>query len=422
MIKALAAQQSNVGRWHAARSEFSRLAVGLIGPMAIAGTQFLAAMLLWRAVSPAEFGLFSFAIILIQFSFGLSNALVGTPLSVAPRDATWPEMQENCLTVHALLLVIFGFATPAALWLIGASSNLLGFALLAITSNLRWAARSKAIAKEDVSISARADCTFAVVALGLLGFFLRYRALSVASVVGSLTAANLLAIFAFNRDFLRAQLHSILYPKLSHYRRSIWPTQVRWSLSGVITTEASSNAHGYLVTGLAGAAAFAPLAFASLFFRPVTIFLSAITQIDRPVFARLLREQDAARVKAMLARSYVSAGLSLLANAVLAAIAAGLFSASIAAKGYDMGIVRSAIFCWFAIMACRVARNPMATLLQAQGAFGALAASSLVSALISVGAVAVLAARDPQHSLYGILIGEFALLAGIALAYARRQS
>jgi hypothetical protein len=393
--------------------------MGLIGPVSVAGVQFIAAMLLWRAVSPAEFGLFSFAILLIQFSYGLSNALVGTPLSVAPRDTGWQDVLDNCLTVHAIFLCGATLAVFAALWLAGANASLAGFALLAATSNMRWAARSYAIACERLAVSARADCAFAAVALGLLCLGFVTGRISLSSITYSLVAANGIASFAYNRDFLHCQWRAIINPRLRHYRDTIWPNQVRWSLSGVLTSEASSNAHGYLVTALAGAAAFAPLAFASLFWRPLAIFLTAITQIDRPVYARLLGEKDHVGVKALLQRSYAASGLIWLGNAACAAIALHLFSNSIAGRGYHADMMQIALLCWCAIMGVRAMRNPIGTLLQARGAFRPLAACSAISAIVSVSVVAFLAKAAPHYSLFGILAGEAVLLAGLFLT-ARR--
>ncbi|MEY2926491.1 MAG: hypothetical protein RL367_968 [Pseudomonadota bacterium] len=416
MDRALVAERIKGAGWRSLQTGFLSLAIGLIGPAAIAGTQFAAAMLLWHAVSPGEFGLFSFAILLVQLSFGLSNALFGTPLSVALRGPGWSAVHHGCLSIHGLFLGLIGLAVPLALWLTGGSANLAGFALLAVTANLRWAARSCAIAREKVAISARADCAYAAIALGLLGLAMVCGRLSLGPVIYSLVAANVAVTLVFNREFLGRQFAALLHPDFKLYAHDIWPNQVRWSLAGVLTTEASGNAHGYLVTGFAGAASFAPLAFASLFCRPMTIFLGAITQTDRPVFARLIGEKDAARLTALLQRSYVSAGLIWLGNAIMAALALQLFSPQIAARGYDMDVVRTAIISWFAITALRGARNPLATLLQARGAFRLLAVCSLGSALVSVAAVGWFVAIDPAHSLVGIVAGELVLMLGILLA------
>lgn len=404
---------------HALRAEAARLTAGAIGPVAVAGTQFAASMLLWNGGTAAEFGLFSFALLLIQLSFGLSNALVGTPLSVAPGDAEGARDRHACLSAHALYLAAVGVAMAALFWLSGAGWASAGFTALALAANLRWTARAFAIAREDVAASARSDGIYALTAAGSLAVAAQAEQLSMTATTACLIAANMVALAACSRDFLARQVEAVGRPALRRYASAIWPRQSRWALIGVVGTEASSNAHAYLVTWQFGAAVYAPLAFGSLFCRPLTIVLTALTQIDRPIFARHLRDGARTRVRGLMRMNLVTAGAAWLGNLVLALAIVGACAAPIAARGYDPGEVRAIVLLWFAIMALRAMRNPLSTYIQADRAFRPLALCSMASSLVSVVAVAGFTTLSPVHSLIGVLCGEALLLALVALLYRR---
>jgi hypothetical protein len=53
-----------------------------IGPFGSAAAQFTLSLILIRAVSPGEFGIFSFLLVASHFSTGLWTALFGAPFAV----------------------------------------------------------------------------------------------------------------------------------------------------------------------------------------------------------------------------------------------------------------------------------------------------------------------------------------------------
>src|SRR3546814_16946645 len=58
------------------------------------------------------------------------------------------------------------------------------------------------------------------------------------------------------------------------------------------STEVTSNSHSYIVTLLAGPTAFAPIAVGMLFFRPVNVCITALTQLERPRMTRAVARGD----------------------------------------------------------------------------------------------------------------------------------
>ena len=397
-----------------------RLGLGSVGPIAVAAAQFAASMLLWSHVSAAQFGLFAFALLLVQLSFGLSNALVGTPLAVAPTDADRALHERACLAAHGVFLLLAALAIGGLLLAAGAGWAVLAFAVHAVAANLRWAARSFVIAEERVGAAAQSDAAYAAAAGVSFAVLVSSGQVGIAAMASALALANIAALALHSRGFLVAQLAALTRADIARYRRSVWPQQAGWSVIGVVATEASSNAHAYLVTALHGAAVYAPLAFGALFCRPLTIFLTALTQIDRPRLARHLRGGDRGAIGQVLRLNYVSAALVWIANLALALAVLHWFADRIAARGYDAGAIRVIVLLWFAIMALRAMRTPVSTFLQADGAFRYLAFSSIASSLVSVAGCIAFLAVGTTYSLAGILCGE-ALLLALAIVPCRRR-
>ena len=266
-------------RWLAGGiAEARRIAMGAAGPVAVAGSQFAASLLLWAHVSAQAFGLFALLILLVQFSQGLSNALVGTPIAVAPRDESRDEHRSACLAAHGLFLAAVAAAVGLVFLVAGERADVPSFVVLAVAANLRWAARAYAIAEERVAASTLSDSLYGLTVAALLGLLFLSGEITAAGVALALAGGHALALVLLSRRFLARQVAALNRASLRHYRRRIWRRQARWSLLGVISTEASSNSHAYVVTWLCGAAAYAPLAFASLFCRPLSIVLTALTR------------------------------------------------------------------------------------------------------------------------------------------------
>lgn len=406
-------------RLHTALAEARRVALGVAGPAGMAAAQFAATMALWGRVSAAEFGLFSFASVLLQLSFGVANALVVTPLSLGGDDPA--AHRHRCLSAHGLHLLAAGAALAAVAIVAGVPGDAPAFAAMAVAANLRWGARGLALADEQVRRSATSDAIFAAALAVGLGLLLVTGRLDSAALAWTMAAANLLALAVGGSTFLRVQWAAIRAPDLLGYRQHVWPRQAGWALGGVATTELASNAQTYAVTGLYGAAAFAPLALGALFCRPLTVFLSALTQVDRPIFARLRASGETTRAATLLRAALAAAGVTWTGNAALALLVVTLAAGPITARGYDLVQLRWVVVAWFAVMLLRALRNPFATAVQASGAFRALAACSAVAGVVSTLGAGSLALVGPLWSLGGTLIGEAVLLAGVVHLYRRQR-
>ena len=277
-----------------------------------------------------------------------------------------------------------------------------------------------ALAAERVRWSAASDALYAAVLGVALALLLILHRLDIATLALAMAGANLLAL-AGAGTFARAQLTAIRRSDLGGYIRHVWRKQAGWALGGVATTELASNAQSYAVTAMHGTAAFAPLAFGALFCRPLTIFLTALTQVDRPIFARHHVAGETGKARALLCAALAAAGVTWAGNLLLAMLVMAVAAGPIAARGYDPVQMRWVVLLWFAVMGLRALRNPFSTALQASGAFRALAVCSAAAGAVSaVGAIS-LAFVAPLWSLGGTLVGEAVLLAAILRLYRRTR-
>jgi O-antigen/teichoic acid export membrane protein len=191
----------------------------------------------------------------------------------------------------------------------------------------------------------------------------------------------------------------------------IWKTQSRWSLLGVVTTEATTNAHAYLVSAFAGPAAFAPLAAAALFLRPVALAITSLTQLERPSLSRAIAQRDVAKARAISGTFLI---VLLIVWLAVAAAACGLLLARpdlLAGEHYDPAELQLAFALLAAVALIQVVMTPASVFLQAAKEFRMLAMASVTASLFSVLlAAAALAVAGPVYSLLGIIAGKAVMM------------
>jgi O-antigen/teichoic acid export membrane protein len=390
-------------------SVLRRYAMSAMGPISISAAHFIAAIVFLHTLARAEFGLFSFVFVIVSFCFSMSGALFGASLVNSLNAVGFLSeaglasfMKANALfsTLAALLvfaLMLGGSASPGLAALIGLYGGVM---------TMRWFARSHAYAIHKMPRAIRSDLSYSVSLL---------TALAIAAYTHTLTAdrAGLilaicagLGLAAFGTEFIAAQVHAVFAGSLRGFL-PVWKDLARWSLLGVITTEAASNAHAYLVTFISGPHAFALLAVGALFMRPVTLVMTALPDAERPAMARALAQNKVTQAMRALFQFRMAGIAVLAATIVLAAVILIWFPQLIIKDGYDPhGIV--AVVCMYStIMAIKVARTPDSVFLQVLGEYKALSHASVRSSVVSVIAVlTLLLTVGPLWSLLGIIAGE----------------
>jgi uncharacterized membrane protein len=214
------------------------------------------------------------------------------------------------------------------------------------------------------------------------------------------------SLLPFGRQYLISQFCRIYPRELFHYA-DVWRRHSRWSLSGVVTTEATVNAHAYIVTYVSGPLAFAPIAASALIIRPVNVVLSALTEFERPQMARQI---SAGQIEAAT-KSSGAFLLILIAVWIVTAIAGVVLIYSwpelIFPSSYSYSYLTTGAVLWMAVMGMRLLRTPESVLLQSAGMFRPLAHASFVSSGVSVvGVAALLWMYGPLWSIGGVLLGE----------------
>jgi O-antigen/teichoic acid export membrane protein len=225
-----------------------------------------------------------------------------------------------------------------------------------------------------------------------------------------LLLSALAALLPFGLAFYRKQL-AALRGNPNRYR-SIFRHVTRWSLTGVILTEFTVNAHAYFVTFICGPSAFALLALGMLLMRPASLVQSALPDLERPAMARAMAVGDIPALSRIQRHFTFGLAAAWMANILLCVAVLAFFPALVVKKSYRLeDVILVAAICTF-IMAIRALRTPLAVLLQAAGRFKELASIGAVSAAVSLAAtLALLLMAGPIASMGGIVLGELAILA-----------
>lgn len=385
-----------------------RYGLSASGPFCISLAHFAAALVFLHGFSRADFGLFSFALVLVPFCLSLSGALIGAPAAIGVRRGLMHESElATYLKTNLLLGAMAAVAVFLLTWVSRAAPALaLMFGAYAGAMTLRWFARTLSYAQGPAARVLASDLLYAFVLLVGLFALKAIHDLTALHAAGLLLAAAAAGLGAFGRNFLVAQFRLSGLGALAGYR-SIWLDLARWSALGVLLTEFTVNAHAYLVTFLCGPAAFAPLAAGALFIRPVQLVLAAIPDRERPIMARQLGRGDRAGVRRTVNHFRMAAGAVWIVT-VTGSVALLLWIPQLVLrKGYDPAQALLVLAFFAAITAARSLRTPESVLLQSAGQFRPLAQASLWSSLVSLAATFVLlVAVGPVFSLAGILAGE----------------
>ncbi len=389
-----------------------RYGIATVGPLSVSAANFLASLALLRTLPTADFGLYAFIFIVMAFCFSLSNALIASPYAVlANRQDFSEEASKTFFKANLLFALFVGLLCAGVSFAMrqGSIEAALLFGVFGIFSALRWFARAHCYTMHAPLRVAAVDFAYATLMLSGLGLALLLHGLTLNTALITFVTATAAAVLASSKDYLDRQFAGAIHGRLDGYA-SIWRNQARWSLLGVVTTEASGNAHAYLVTLMAGQAAFAPLAAAALFMKPLTMCANSLIQLERPAMARAIglgHLKDALRRRLHFRWAMM---LCWLATVSAAAVIFLEYPALILSEAYDLRTVMLAVTLCAANEAINAWILPDAVLLQAADRFRLLASSTIWSAAVTVtSAFTLLTAFGPVHgpvaSLFGVLLG-----------------
>ncbi len=394
----------------------ARYGVSAGGPMATSGAHFLASLIFLHALAPAEFGLFSFLLIVVPFSLSISGSLLGPSLMATLRRKAL--IDEATLATHLKAnLVIAALAVMAVAALLFASHASAAVALLlgcyGGTMVLRAFARAYAYAIKQPLRVLFCDIAYSISLILGLVLLLAAHQLTIAHAAMMLLAAAALSLLAFGFTYLAKQFRPSDVGTIFAYG-AIWQEFARWAVFGVVLTELTANAHAYLVTFISGPKAFAVLALGSLLMRPASLVLSALPDIERPRMAAKIGHGDTKGAFRTVTEFRTAAVAIWLATILLAGVLLLWFPHVILKKGYDETQALIVLAFWIVILGVRTLRTPEAVFLQAAGEFRALARVSMWSSVTSLTVtLALLLIAGPIWSLTGLIAGDLVMTGNI---------
>jgi O-antigen/teichoic acid export membrane protein len=402
-----------------------RYMLAAVGPIGVSGTHFILSLVLLLLLKPEAFGTLSFLLVATQLSWGIWSALLCAPLPVFLARGT-PEQREageatllslNFFGALAAVLVFLALALALALPLPSA----LCFAAFGGLALMRWFGRSYGYVHGRQVRTMASDVAYSLTVLaGLALMILVLEWEAELSAYAALLAGSALGLVPFGRAYLG---------RFGWWRRGllreyapIWRDQSRWALLGVGTTEASANAHVYIVTLLHGATAFAPLAASSLLLRPVNVAQNALSDFERPQLAQLIGDGDHAAIPRSLLVFRLALG-AIWTGSVLVGLGLFLFAPRLLfPPAYDLQFLGTASLLWAVVAALRLLQTPESALLQAAGEFKDLAMASVWASIGSVLAVlALVLFAGTLWSIAGLIAGSAIYLLW-TYRYARRWS
>ncbi len=374
------------------RAGFARLVrygMATAGPVGNAGSQFLLTLVMLRQLDAAAFGTFSFLLVLSHFGCGLWSALFCAPLPVLLHNGSPEERARSMRALLATNLVI-GFLFAALFALVAFAFRLPTieiaiYGAFGALTMLRWFARAFGYATSGQLRTSLSDILYATCLVGAVSYLFLQPRHSVGDGFLALLTSTFVSFLPFGLGFLKQQFLDIRLSDLPHYR-AIWRQHARWALTGVITTEATVNAHAYVVTVFAGPNAFGPVAASALLTRPIGVVMSALTEFERPAMARhlgrgALSEVDRSIKLFRYVLLLVWLVTTFLAAAIIYWVPYWIFPAI-----YDHNFLKAGLALWMLVVLIRALRSPESAALQAAGVFRPLAQASIISCGVSLGA------------------------------------
>ncbi|MDV3455703.1 polysaccharide biosynthesis protein [Sphingomonas sp. HF-S4] len=396
------------------RATLARFGLASMSSAAVSVSHLLVQLVAVRRLEAAEIGTLAFLLVIIQFGYGLSNALVSTPYAIAvnQREDGSEDGLDFFFPLNLLLALSQGLLCAAIGWAMVGPWAALAFGLAGVFSLLRWFGRANAYAHHTPGAAAVSDMVYAILVIAGVGATLSAGA-HIELFGAVLAGAGALALIPFGGAYLARHKPSGLGRAFSAYR-PVWKRQSAWTLIGVITTEATSNAHSYIVTLFAGPAAFAPIAVGMLFFRPVNVCITALTQLERPRMARAVGKGDDRSARGS-ARAFMAALLVIwIATAALAALILAFLPQIILKPTLSVQAVMIAVALCAALSLVQCLQAPVSVLTQARGAFKPLAATSVRSCIVGVAAVVAITLLAPSvYTIAGVVLAQAVMLFGI---------
>ena len=396
----------------------SRFALMISGEALQSAFHFALNIIMVRRLSAHDYGVFAITMVIGGLSLTYVRALTGMPASIwvgQSRDrlaATGYEVMFGSAALALSVIIAVIVATILQLWIgFAAASGGLFVGFWSLRSHLRTAmfarSRQRAVAAGDFSFAAGGATLTGLLLLSgardlLQDAFFVLALANVLAIVVTIGAAKIVVRISFRRGTRRRYVRQ-------------W-RQLGWSTISVSMANLQGQGMALLVAGIAGPAAYAPIAAALLLFVPLRLVGATLVNMMQPVLAAHLAEGVTGKVwhqavcwTAILVSAGLIYGASVMVMLPLMRIHA-FEGAPIHVLGY---------FAWAIQIVCLLYAMPRC-FLEAAKAFRALAIINICSAAVGMTVVAVaLYVAQPAWALAGAFLSETMVLAACCIAMRR---
>jgi putative peptidoglycan lipid II flippase len=397
---------------------FSQKYKTLAGNVALALSSFVLGYLLLRVAPAKDYGNFAFVLILQGLAFGLVNALLASPLLIRLHQQALNAVQLSGFTQCAIVLALVTAAMQGTLLAVQQYELILilVYAAAGFVQLLRWYGRCYC-QNHSPSLVVISDVLFSMLCIGSALGAWWLGLLNLLSAGWILLSSAVIACGPFVATlgqgfWQRADFSAVL----QGYARQGKP-----ALVGVVTVEATANIHSYLVVLVAGGAAFAPLAAAALFLRPMSVIQASLGQSEKPLLAKALTEPAGAGLAKIPLLMRAFRRLALIAftlNSLLVLAVYFCWPVLLWPDELSRSDFLAALLFMLLIMLLRSIRGPTSALLQAADQYRQLSLVTVGSSAITVPLVlCLLWVTGPVSTLIGILCGELLMTIKIESIY-----
>lgn len=386
-------------------AQLKRYSIAVVAPASVSGVNFIVSLVALSALDPRAFGVFSFMLVALQSLYGVSNAMLCAPYLIAVTGESSSRLvQPADLAANNLLFSgVCGLCGAGAAIAFGHKEAAVPVALYVLLSLMRWFLRNHLYSSQRTNYAAVSDLIFTFsLGIGIAvcwsigptfsNIFMAYAVAAGAAVLGQVSETR----------------EVLAWPSARHLAAylPVWRDQARWSLAGVLATDAAANSHSWLVTIMAGPRAYAPIAAASVFYKPISMLGTSLSQLERPVMARAIASGDRQAAFITMKRFRWALMLAFLGNIGTIFLILTFAPEWVMREGYDRSAVlisatllaiASGLYAW---------RLPEGNILQAAGQFRLIFFAAITAGVSSVAAVsAILLFAAPVWTILGVVIG-----------------
>jgi O-antigen/teichoic acid export membrane protein len=398
--------------------------LSLSGEGVQSGFHFVLNLLLIRVLPAYDFGVFAIVFVLGGISLTYGNALISVPATIElarQKSARAFDYLDVVFGSVALLISIaIAIVTGAGLWLtIGTGGQALAGGAFVGTWTLRNHIRAVMFARYAPEAATLSHLGYSIGAIALIaGMLMLGQAPDVTSVLTALVIGNVAGSYLPLRLCGRPIRLSFRKDTRRRYK-NIW-SNVAWSLFGTASWNIQGQGLMFVVASIAGPAAYAPIAAATVLFNPLRPAVAAFVYVFRTDFVHAL---VARRFRHLIVVSSVVAATIVFGCALVGIVIwwawpyldAHIFGDKFVDASMPLILalsgVGATIYLTYTV--------PL-TLVQAAGQFKAVAIATTIGAFVGLVCISFLLANfSVAWSLLGSIIGELACGIYLSVAAAR---